>query len=415
MIFSNFLNLIFLTYIGKLLMSFRWENKKKSIVFFSLIFILICSINMYGITKIKALCVLFLSVVYVFLQFDAEWTRKILTVVIFYLINLFSEFVVVLLMHRFVGLNNLTNINSIEYIVSLILTNVVSLIIIFAFSKFKNKIDKLSLPVYTWTIVILPIVTLIFMLTIPDIYNTIEQSKIIIFVIFGMLFSNVILIVVFLRAVQSMNLKKELELIKYKEKYSSTKYELLDNQYKNSFDFLHNILNEFQKLSVLMNDKEYEKANVTIEELTKNTFNSFNNIFSNSLILNTIISTKTDILNKNNIKVSTVIEYNDLTFIDFCDQIDLLGNLLDYAINNTIESKEHETIIIKTKLRGEQILIQYKFVYKDVCDKEAIINMIKPTLTKYHAEITVKELNEDIVSVIIIFKDKTIDYSKECL
>lgn len=414
MIISNLFQIGFLTYLGYKFLKFKNENKRTSCLKMFLIYLIVCALNFNGLSNGVAFGIFIAYFTYINIQFKSTWTKKLLILVSFYMMVAISETITMMLMNFLIDLNKTTHVNSFEYCLSLVVSNLILFYMIKIFVKVTEIFNKYSLPKYTWIIFILPVITIIMLLSLSDFYKAINENKVFIIIIIGLFISNIILLILYVHFIINVNNKKELELSKYKEKYSSTKYELLDNQYRNSFNFLHDFLNEFQKISTLMNNKEYEQANTILTKLTEKTFNSFNNIYSNSLILNTILNTKTDLLNKNNIKVYTVIEYNDLTFIDFCDQIDLFGNLLDYAINNTIESEEHETIIIKTKLIGEMIVMQYKFGYTNDCEEEKIINIIKPTLSKYHADVSVKALTEDVVSVIIIFKDKTIDYSKEC-
>lgn len=402
MIVSNFLAISYLTYLGKTFLSFRFD-KFKSILLLFITFSLICSLNYAGLSGSIAFVIFIIFLIYVFIQFKENFKKKLFVIFSYYILTIISEIGCMLIMNALIGLDKSTSIKSFAYIFSLFVSNVVMFLLIKLYVKVVKNHYFDYFPKYSLLIFILPFVTIVLFMIIPDIYQATEQNKAFLFVIIGLVISNIVLMITFLYAIKSYRLQNELELQAFKDKYSSTKFALLDYQYKTSFEYLHSILDHCQKLSILLNENKINELGSELNTLTETTFKSFNNIYTNSLIMNTLINSRIHIINENDIKILSTLEYNDFTFIDFCDQIDIFSNILDFAIESTIECKTQKDILIKSKLKGKQIIIQYIFGCLEDKDTTDIIELTEKSLKCYNAFTSAAFLEKDVLSIIVVF------------
>lgn len=404
---SNFFVISALTYLGYLILEFRVTNQKQTIFLFIITFFLMCIINYNGVSNFSAFLMLTLFLLYVFIQFKGNTFNKFLLIISFFIITAISEITVGLILNQNIGFDGDTNINSLSYTFALILSNILILVLIFLFKKIKDIFLQTSLPIYAWLIFILPLTTVILIININNYYDLLEHKSSLLIILFGLFLSNFVFIIVFVNSVRNLNLKNELNLEKYKQHYSQTKYDLLDQQYKINFNLLHTLMNKCYKLEESLNNEDYKNANKQIKELTELTFKEFNTIYSNSVVINTLINNRIETIKKNNLIINSTIEYNNYNFIEFCDQIDLFSILLDYSIKETINSIKYKNIIIKSEKNKNQLIICFQFANNnDKTNEKNLITSVTNLIKKYDATISIYPLNDKISSIVIVFPSK---------
>lgn len=408
MFLSNFFQLLLLTYLGKSYLKFKFPKKVVLTVFLITAFMINAIISKRITCELSVFC-FFIYAIYIEILFTNHWDEKTMILIPFCTMFVFSHFLSVSL---FV-LDKNVNTFSIIFILSQVLCNVVLCILVKAYIQLTDFEQLLSLSQYIYLIYILPVIIILLLFTLAIFYN-IDNTNYIFNFIFLVLFISVFLTYyLFVNFIRYNNEKNEMRFLKYREKYSSAKYQLLDLQYKNNFNFLHSMLNQFQNIGILMNNKEYEEAYYHLTSLSENTYKNFNEMYTNSVVLNSVINLRKDILDLSNITIVSTIEYDDLSFIDFCDQIDLFGNLLDIGIRYIKDYDDKRTIYIKSAIVSEKVVIQYKFfIMNEDVNKNEISKMLQPILSKYHTFLSIEKIKDNLISVLIIFKDQNL--SKEC-
>lgn len=402
MVISNFCIILYLSILGKHLLTIRFEKKKISFIIALFTFLIMSIINYNGINNSIAFCIFILLTLYVMIQFQSSLVKKCIIVISFYVMLAISEITSLFLLNLLIDLNDSTDINSTKYIISLFLSNTINIVLLVSYIKVVHFIKDNELPKYSGLILILPLTTIAFVLSIPNYYVLIQNNISLLFIIFGLFIANIIYIMIFIKAIKSVKYKNQIKWSMERERYSQTKYDLLDNQYKNSFHLLHEILNHCQQLSIILNKSNDHEAKLKLNELTKLVFDDFNKLYSNSIVINTLVNDKIEKIKNHNIKIISTIEYNNFSFIDFCDQIDLFGNVLDYAISNSLVSTSNRSIIIKSKLISDQLFIIFQFA-KNENDETKIKFILEPIIKKYNCTFSIFELNKERISVIIIF------------
>lgn len=200
-----------------------------------------------------------------------------------------------------------------------------------------------------------------------------------------------------------LGLKSKLDLSKENEKVVTEKYKLLNKQYETSFYFLHDLLKTCQRLNLLLDKDDYQGLKDEINTLTTTTFREFNSIYSDSMLLNTLINNRLETLRQYDITVLPTIEYNNFSFLTVADQFILFDCLLDLAIDEVKTVTNRRYIFIKSIKKAKQIIIQFKFNYSN-CDLQGkVAASLNELLNRYHGISSVSSLQDGFVSVMIMF------------
>lgn len=307
MFISNLFALFILTYVGNSTLNKRFENKYINITLFFLFYTTMCLVNFNKVTNISAIIMLFLFILHIVLTYKDKIFKKIFIIVSVYFIFAVAELLTFLIVNLFMDVNENTLINSFEYSIALIFSNLLVLLLTYLFFKFIKIFKTFSLPKYTWFIFCLPLSTIILIVSLPNYYNILHNVNLIL-VLTGLVISNFVFMIVFVNSLKSIKLKKELELEKYKQLYSQTKYDLLDNQYKSHFNLLHNLMNECYLMKDYFKNNDYEKAKNEFYKVIDIAFTEFNQLYSNSIIFNTLIANRLDIIKENNLSIKSTIQ-----------------------------------------------------------------------------------------------------------
>lgn len=232
-----------------------------------------------------------------------------------------------------------------------------------------------------------------------------NKEQLIVITLFQVL-ASFIVTYVFFKVISSAQIKKDIENTRHAQVLSKTKYDLLEDQYNANFNFVHTILHKCNRLTALMKSKEYNDLELEIADISDVVFNEFNSIYSNSLLINKLVSNRLGELTNNDISIKSTIEHNDFSFLSDHCQNELFEAILTLAINSCKKIKnEPRSILIKTTKKSNQVILQYLFNGKQNFmnknkEYEDIVNLVN----EYSGIISTRfnEANK-VHSVIVLF------------
>ena len=360
---SNFIILLILFFLCNKLLKLRDKPSVYFILIFIFTFIMMTLVNFQGVTNLSGIIIFLLFLLFIHLCSNDTIIKKMLVIIPFFAIISASEVIAITLLRTFLSINDFSNINSFYNLIALIITNIINIIFAIFYVKIRSIFNISTFPKYSFLIFILPFVTIFLIFNIKN-YNSLLKSDITFFLsIFGLFLANIISIYIFFTAIESINIKNNLEMIKQSEKEAIAKFELIKQINSNTYDYFHSLLNKCDSMNKLLNAKDYDSLQVQLTELTENTYNSFNSLFSNSQTLNSLIQYNEKIIKDNNISIKTTIEFDNIYLMDQYDVNELFSEMLNISINSCIECdvKNNKNIIIKTKKIDNCILIQFIF------------------------------------------------------
>lgn len=290
---------------------------------------------------------------YTFLLFFGDIKKKLLAIVFFIFILAISEVFSANIMNILFGLKP-ENINTYIYTIAVLISNFIIFILLNIISKIINFNYSNNFSKYIWAILILPISTLLLLINISDYFGTFRNNIIIGFVLIGLLISNFISIYLIFKIIKIVELENEL-------KSMNTKNELLQLLYDNNFNFLHNMISKLMLFNNLLSNKEYNVLELELAQLNSELLKEFNIINSNSTIISSLLNQYLLDIQQNNIFFKNVIEYNDFSFLDYQVQKNLFSLIIKIAINECSIFPKNRLIILKTKRKNQQVIIQCIF------------------------------------------------------
>ncbi len=151
----------------------------------------------------------------------------------------------------------------------------------------------------------------------------------------------------------SENYKKEFE----------TEYSFFKNykeQQQGTIKFCHDWNNHMLLLQKMLQKEEYEKAEDYFKDLTAVTPRSVYQIATGSELLDLILSTKMDILEKQKITLQCKGEFSNLHFDKQVDGCILLSNLLDNAIEANTKTEGNRYILIKARTTEQLFYLEIR-------------------------------------------------------
>jgi len=405
---SNIIVIGILSYLSFSFLESKFNNVYKNIIFFGIAVFLSSIINYNGTSSKKALLLLIIYLLYVYLNFKGSIMNKLMVVIPFFVIILLSEIFIGLLMNYFCLVDNYTNINSLEYNLCLILSQIIAFGSSIIYVKLSRFFHINELPKYTWIMFVLPILTILLLTSITDYYDLMRQDHKIILIIIGLFLSNAIIVFMFFIIVNSSRLKKELEISEYKKETAILKYDLLNQYYSNNFNLFHTLLHDCILLKEYLTNQNYDKLDKKLDEVTEKTFKEFNAIYTNSSILNNIINNNLSEIMDNHISIKSVIKQNEFAKINFSTQIELFSLLLEIAINNCKIIKDRDrNIIIKSYKHGHQIIINETFSCEEYSDEicNDIRRKIMNIIDDPYINVSVMNISHHEMSIIIYYTE----------
>ena len=402
-IVSNIVSFLLLTYIANSFLIKKY-SKEKSLIYFFLAIITISIFNYNGGSPIKAIFVLVIYYIYIFLLFKGDIIKKLLVIIPFFLIQIITELLVGFILGHISIIELTRNVLSFGYVFGIAISIIISILFTFVYVYILNNIKFHYFPKYAWLIFILPIITIVFLIDVDD-YFKLFNSHINIFVnIIGLALSNLILFIIFLLVINSSNIKLELKIEKQKKEFVKSKVKLLSQHYDYNFQFLHDLLHTCNELNMLLNNSKTKEAMNLLNQLTEKTYKEFNAIYSNSFILNYVINNNLNRIIENKIDIKTVIEYNLFDIFDFDTQLSLFEYLLDISINSCLKSDiKNRIIIIKSGVYANNIFLKLTIPDQSI-NKNEIENELIQFLNNISYSLSIKTLNCSHVDIAIFIK-----------
>ena len=402
-IVSNITSFLLLTYIANSFLIKKY-SKEKSLIYFFLAIITISVFNYNGGSPINAIFVLIIYFLYIFLLFKGDIIKKLFVIIPFFLIQIITELLVGFILGHIPIIELTRNVLSFGYVFGIVISIIISILFTFVYVYLLNNIKFHYFPKYAWLIFILPIITIVLLIDVDD-YFKLFNSHINIFVnIIGLALSNLTLFIIFLFAINSTNIKLELQIEKQKREFIKSKSKLLSQHYDYNFQFLHDLLHTCNDLNTLLNNSKINEAKVLLNQLTEKTYKEFNAIYSNSFILNYVINNNLERIIENKINIKTVMEYDLFGIFNFDTQLNLFEYLIDISINSCLESTiENRIIIIKSGIYANNIFLKLTIPIL-LIKKEQIENKLKKLLNDISFSLSFKELDNSYADLIIFIK-----------
>lgn len=407
----NALTLGLLIFLGYTLLGLRFESKIYYIFAF-LIFVQYFSIlYIDGITELELFCIMILYCIYVFVSFKGDALSKSLVLFPFFFIVVLIDMVTVNILSIMHELQGYPYTNTPIYLIVVLILYAIAFTLCYIYINFLkyHKISKI--PHYLWIVFVLPTTTMMLLLNLDNYQHLYKSDGMTLLAILGLLISNIIILYIFLKTINAIYYKSELEKIQLKEKYMNSKFELLHNQYDLNFNFLHDVLRTTVQLHILLEEKKYDELDIELHTLTDEIFKKFNTIYTNSIIVNTILNSKLNELRDYKINIKTTIEFNNFTFMILENQIDFFIALIDIGIQSCLLEENIRNLVLKTNINGTIIIIQLMFPHVESANKGEILrasySQLHEIIEKYKGYTSIKEnLCQKMDSMVIIFENR---------
>lgn len=378
MLISNFLLLSNLTCFSNFLLDVRIKNKYIFSLFFILVVMLLTNMNYTNFGLMGTIIMSLFYTMFIFIFFDGTRYKKALITILFILTISISEIFTANLMNSIFNLDP-NHINEITYMFALIISNLVTFIILYIMSKLIRKEVMEKHPKFAWLCLALPMTTILFLCNLTNYFSTFRDNILTLVIILGLIISNIIYLVTLTSEIKRMELDNEIKQMRLK-------YDSLNTQYNTNFYFLHDTIRKLTKMGYKIDENNFTEFKREIMDLNGNLIKSFNTINSNSEMLNILLNYWISDINKYNITVKTVMEYNDFKFISLEDQQYIFSELLRISLDSCKNSNcTTPRITIKTKKVYNQITISCLFSYSTSTCLD--LKGLQKVLVKYNGKI----------------------------
>ncbi len=406
-IIANFFNLCALTYICKNLLRYRFEKKYIRCLIFCIVLPILSFINFRGASNKKSLIIFTIFLLYTIFQFKDTIFKTLWSTIPFYTFSLLSELIIGVILNYLFQFYKTTQISSWLYNIGLISSVLLLILFSYIFVKFIHYLKLNSFPNYCEIVFVFPLATIVLLSFLNNYYEIINDTAITLLIFLCILVSNFAILIIFFLIIRSNKMSLDLKLAQYEKDVIDTKYNLLKNHYNNNFSFLHDLLHRCYKMHELVENNDIIHLDKELNSLIDITFNKFNSIYSNSLVLNYIVNDYIELLQKNKIKITSSIKYNDFTFLTLNEQTEIFTRFLEYGVLlNQVTPEDKRNIIIKSNRIGNQIIIGTIITCQNIEDN--LIKKIKqdfqPLLdNNTNSNISIKVNSNDSISIILYF------------
>lgn len=247
-------------------------------------------------------------------------------------------------------------LNTVSLITQFIVLGLSRLLIIY----FNNKKIKRFTIVQYLNFLILPLFSVFYIVSLTlyiQMYMTIGDIVLLIINIVLIIILNIFITNVFESISKNNELQNQLKLYEQKSQMEFKYYETLNDKYNNSRKIIHDMKNHLQTIECLYKEKEVDKA----KEYTKDMYLMLDKLYqkkySENKVLNIILNDKFLKAEAFNIKVKSSIGDVDLDFIKDIDLTTIFSNILDNAIEASIESNKNKSITLKVDSFNDFIVI----------------------------------------------------------
>lgn len=404
----NVFMLVILNYISCSFLHFKYS--KKFNVFISFIIIMIITImDDNGLSQWRLIMMILLPFVFYLLMYKGDVFGFLLAIApypfIIYIMQMSSHRIIHMVSYR----NSTLSDNEFLVYFCILVTILLISLLVSIYVRTSKLFLKMQVPRISWFIILLPMLSIWILFNVHEtFYQLIKKDNTLLISIIILFVSNIIIIYLFYNVISSLQYKRELEQIKNREAARAQKYELIDNQYSNTFNFLHDSIHKCCLLKSALDQQNYDVVETELNALYDLTFREFNAVYSNLIILNYIIAEQIDYIKKHHITIRSVIEYNDFRFLSFDEQFILFSDLLEYTILEVMKNKNDRFILIKTWIHNQQVILQ--IVHSSTSDTllpTHIQNSLNGILSKHNAIFSKKyEKENNITKLIIVFNDR---------
>lgn len=380
-ILSDFIILSIVTYITYNSKKLRSHKNYRNISLFLVSFIIMVCSNYNGPSHLTPVLTLVSFVLLHYGLFKFTIIESIFTSVLEILFVVTTEFASMLIMNIVFGLNTNTASSSYIYILSLVLSNSLFYLLCHGFVSYKKMIMMIEKKrKFVYMLSIIPLCTILIFLSIPDYFKFVEDNKVISLVFISISVLTLLSIYVCIRLIYTMESQDK---IKSEKDHIELEFEMYSKYYYSNFNLLHDLLHSYTEMKQLLDHKEYTELEQKLEDLSYQTLNEYNSTYSESLLLNTLISNRIEILKRNKILIKTKLLYSDFSDMNMIDGTKFLNQLLDTAISSC---KEFETSIIYINLKAinEQLFFQVYFPCKrDITEEIEGNDVLNEIIEKY--------------------------------
>ena len=220
-------------------------------------------------------------------------------------------------------------------------------------------------------------------------------------ILIGFVFSNYIMLHLYIDAMQGLDARTELKISKKRQEFLKEKISMMSQLHNSQYHFLHNLLHMLSELNDSMNKNDLKQMEFKVNQINQEAYREFNLILSDSLALNTVLNQYSPILLEEEIDVQTNV-FCDLAEVEFSTQVELYKTLIDLIIE---EYKKQESefklvsIDVYKKNQGKFIEVEYESQYMDPLD----LISLKKLLNKNDAEIRQYYDSEFKIRTVIIY------------
>ena len=404
-LFSNILNFFIFSMTCKCF--FEIKISKKHYIFIQFIIIFIKSIIcIQGNPHFNFISSLLTSIILLFFFFKGTLFRKCLLLIFYALSNVICELLALKMNTLFFSKDEVFNTNSISYYSGILLSNLFLILVIKTFSIYIKVFSLPSLPNYFWVIFILPMTTLLMILGISDYYEITGGSNYFIFVLIGLLLSNLICIYVFYLATTKIINENEFNK---KIQETNIKLETAEKILGQQDLFFHNIRKQSIDMIELLNQKKFVELKNYIQNIYQDTTNTYNMINTNYDLLNMIINDRLFILKNNNIEFESTLQTSYFFVYDLFELESFFSYLIDLAIRESLNNEENSRkISVVSKLFDQTTLLTFSFKSSNNIDaiKSEITENLNHFISKHQLSYLVFTDNSpNIINISFVFTE----------
>lgn len=361
------------------------SEKKKSLPFIviagTLIFETGSLINIFGLSTswLNVTFSIAVTILHSVLFFKIKPKKAVFYSVLLVAISTFLEHIVIFIISSLKSLY-LTNYQSETplLVIEVILSKIIYFLFTMLLLKFTQK-DKKDIKIPS-AFYIFPIITLISVICFW--YISINQHlEIRNQIILGFVSTILLFATLFVFFLVQANTQRENKLLLLQQEQDKIKtdiiyYDILEKQNNNLREYAHDAHKHISAIKDLNADPEIDSyVSQMLESLEKHISVSH----SGNRILDVIINKYVTECNIHNIKFTFDVKNNNLTGLEYHDTVTILGNLLDNAIEASLNSKE-KSIVLETDFRNNYSII----IISNSCD-------IQPKFDSTRTPITTKQ------------------------
>ena len=190
-IISNIISFILIAYIANSFLTLKY-SKNINIVVLLISIIIISLINFNGASPIKSIILLCIYFIYVFTQYNGKVIQKIITIIPSFLIQIIAEIIVAFFLNNIFSISITNDPSSSGFILGTILSYVVLSLFVFAYVKILKYIKTENLPKYTWFAFILPIITILLLVSMGNYFELLQKNSKVLITVVGLAICNII-------------------------------------------------------------------------------------------------------------------------------------------------------------------------------------------------------------------------------